>query len=139
MKKFFAVIILFGIGCSMSRAQCPIDTANTTTGFTPGTPAVVKPGVAYSQTVQVYVPATYDVYTVDSLHIDSITGMPTGITYVFNPATGSVLGGQNGAICYSGTTFDTVGPYPLTLRRYLHQRGANSVFISRYTCAKLWL
>jgi PKD repeat protein len=48
------------------------------------------------------------------LHIDSLSGMPTGFSYVVNPASGTVLGGGNGVICYSGTTNDTVGPYPIT-------------------------
>jgi len=116
MNKFLQAVITAVLitGFGVSFAQCTIDTTNTRTGFTPGTPAVVKPGVPYSQVVQVHVPSSYSPYTVDSLHIDSITGMPTGITYVLNPASGTVLGGQNGVICYSGTTYDTVGPYPLT-------------------------
>ena len=121
MKKISSAVcfLLFIAVWSTSSAQCNIDTTNRNVGFTPGTPAVVMPGVAYSQVAQVYVPPTYAVsggfsYTVDSLHIDSLTGMPSGITYVLNPASGTVLGGANGAICYSGTTNDTVGPYPLT-------------------------
>ena len=116
MRNFFSCLFLFSISlaCLTSKAQCIIDTTNTHTGFTPNAPAVVKPGVAYAQTVQVHVPATYSPYTVDSLHILNITGMPSGITYVFNPATGTVLGGQDGAICFSGITNDPVGAYPLT-------------------------
>jgi len=125
MKNFLRAILIaaFACGSQFSFGQCTIDTTNTHTGFTPATPAVVKPGVAYAQTVQVHVPATYSPYTVDSLHIDSITGMPSGITYVFNPASGTVLGGQDGAICYSGVTNDSVGPYPLTFYGFAYTSG----------------
>ena len=122
MRNFFSCLFLFSVsmGWLNLSAQCTIDTTNTVTGFTPTTPAVVKPGIAYAQTVQVHVPATYSPYTVDSLHIDSISGMPAGITYVFNPATGTVLGGQDGAICYSGITNAHVGAYPLTFYGFIY-------------------
>ncbi len=118
-KLYLILLTLFVFTCSAISAQCTIDTTNRNTGFTPGTPAVVRPGVAYTQTAQVYVPPTYAVtggfsYIVDSLHIDRLSGMPSGFSYILNPPTGTVLGGQNGAICYSGTTNDTVGPYPIT-------------------------
>ena len=122
MSKFLRIILVVATvfwGEYFCSAQCTIDTTNTNVGFTPGSPAVVRPGVAYSQTAQVYVPPTYAVsggfsYTVDSLHIDSLNGVPSGFSYILNPASGTVLGGKNGAICYSGTTNDTVGPYPVT-------------------------
>lgn len=124
MKNFFLVLwtaLLLGSGAVYG--QCDIDTTNQNIGFSPATPAVIQPGIAYSQTVQVYVPATYSPYTVDSLHIDSITGMPNGITYVLNPVTGTVIGGSNGAICFTGTTNDTVGPYPLTFYGLMYLNG----------------
>jgi len=116
MNDFYRAILFIGLAATWesSFTQCTINTLDSTVGFTPGSPGVVKPGVPYAQTAEVYVPATYNVYTVDSLHIDSITGMPAGITYVLNPASGSVIGGSQGAICYSGTTNDSVGLYPLT-------------------------
>jgi PKD repeat protein len=125
------LVTRFGAGF----AQCTIDTTNTRTGFTPGTPAVVKPGIPYSQVVQVHVPATYSPYTVDSLHIDTITGMPSGITYVLNPVSGTVLGGQNGVICYSGTTYDSVGPYPLTFTGFAYTSGGPIPFSYLVTLA----
>ncbi len=122
MNKLLRVVILFSVISVSSTlySQCIIDTTNTTSGFTPATPAVIQPGIAYSQTVQVFVPTSYNVYTVDSLHIDSLNGQPAGINYQFNPPSGTVLGGHGGAICFSGTTSDTVGPYPLTFYGAIH-------------------
>ena len=94
-----------------TSAQCIIDTTNTVVGFTPDPPGNITQGVAYTQTVQVYIPASYSGFNIDSVHISSIGGLPTGITYVPNPASGTVKGGKNGALCFSGTTNDTVGTY----------------------------
>ena len=121
MKKVFTcifmLIALFSFRTTF--AQCTIDTTDRTVGFTPANPAVISPGVAYTQNVQVYVPPSYNVgggvvYTVDSLHIDTINGVPNGITYTLNPSTGTVLGGANGVMCFAGITNDSVGLYKLT-------------------------
>jgi|GEM_PF-7134613 PKD repeat protein len=124
MKKLFSIILFaaFVLGWGAVSAQCTINMSNTTTGFTPDPPTVITQGVAYAQTVQVYVPTTYPyviagntvTVTIDSVHIDYMTALPTGITYVFNPHDGdggTVNGGSNGAICFSGTTSDTAGTY----------------------------
>lgn len=121
LRPVFVIVLL--VGWHAVFCQCIINSADTTTGFTPNSPAIIMPGVPYSQTVQVYVPATYNVYTVDSLHIDSLTGQPSGISYVLNPASGTVPGGSGGAICFTGTTNDTVGPYPLTFYGLAYTNG----------------
>jgi len=119
MKKLSIILIaafLFGYGAV--SAQCTINTSNTTTGITPTNPDdTLTQGVAYNQTFQVYVPSTYSGFGVDSVHISSITGAPSGLTIVYNPADGgggTVAGGGTGAICFSGTTHAAVGAYPLT-------------------------
>ena len=122
MKKTLhaALSALLLAAALISTAQCTIDTANTRTGFSPNNPAPIRQGVSYAQTVQVYIPTTYSGLTLDSLHIDSITGMPNGITYILNPVAGTVPGGGRGAFCFSGTTTDTLGPYPLTFYGFVY-------------------
>ena len=114
MKKvslIFLSIFVLGMG---AFAQCTINTSNTTTGFTPNPAPNITQGVAYSQTVQAYVPTTVQgVITVDSVIITGIAGLPAGITYVINPASGVIKGGANGALCFSGTTNAAAGNYSL--------------------------
>ena len=119
MKRLLSFILLsvavFGWGTS--SAQCSINISNTTPGFTPNPAPPITQGVLYTQAVQVYVPTTLSIATIDSVHISSIGGLPAGISYIFNPVDGgggTVNGGANGAICFSGTTSAAVGNYPLT-------------------------
>jgi hypothetical protein len=86
-------------------------------------PCIVQ-SVPYFQTVQGMVQSdstvtinlpvignTNAVFTVDSVRIDSIDGVPNGITYGISPRV--VLGGGKGCISFYGTTTDPVGNYPL--------------------------
>ena len=50
--------------------------------------------------------------TVDSVEIDSIKGLPTGITFGLSPRV--LMGGGSGCVEFSGTTTDTTGTYPIT-------------------------
>ncbi len=122
MKSIINTCLLVLICCVLS-AQCPIDTANTALGFTPNNPAVISPGVAYSQTVQVYIPTTYSGIALDSLHIDTITNLPAGITYIENPTTGTVIAPGNGALCFSGTTNAAPGLYTLVFTGSIYSNG----------------
>lgn len=87
-------------------------------------PCIVQ-NVAYSQTVQGQIQTdstislnlpivgnTQVVFTVDSVRIDSIDGLPTGITYGISPRV--IRGGGKGCVTFSGTSNDTVGTYPIT-------------------------
>jgi len=132
MKKLFSIILFTALACgwvSTYAAGCVINTANTTTGITPtNANDTLTQGVAYNQTFQVYVPATYTIATVDSVHIDSIKGAPNGGSWVYNPADGdggTVVGGGTGSICFSATTNSPVGSYPLTFygNIYVHEAG----------------
>jgi len=84
----------------MCNAQCVIDTPNTQVGFTPQASAPVAVGSAISQTTQIYVmPSAYyqgNLVVIDSLHFATVTGLPTGVTYAFNTASGTVAGGGIG-------------------------------------------
>jgi len=116
MKPYFiALITALMFSGSATFAQCIINYSNTTPGVTPANPNdTITRGIAYSQTLQLYAPASYNGATVDSIHISSITGAPSGINYVINPVSGTFAGGANGAICFNGTTTGSVGAYPLT-------------------------
>ncbi len=117
MKKLFSSILLaaFVLGWGAAFSQCTINTSNTTVGATPTNPNdTLTQGVTYSQTLQIYVPATYSTFTVDSVHITSVTGSPSGLNLVYNPPSQTINGGHTGAICFNGTTNAAVGNYPLT-------------------------
>ncbi len=87
-------------------------------------PCIVQ-SVPYFQTVQgriqtdstvtISVPVVGNlpvVFTVDSVRIDSILGLPNGITFGLSPRT--ILGGGKGCVSFYGTTTDAVGNYPIT-------------------------
>ena len=117
MKKLFSIILFTALvsgWLGSSANNCAINNTNTTVGVTPTNSDTVTQGVSYSQTLQIYVPATYSSFTVDSVHITSITGAPAGLTPVYNPVSQTINGGANGAICFNGITNAAVGAYPLT-------------------------
>jgi PKD repeat protein len=126
MKKLLTLTLLALLFASnVTFGQCTVNNSNTTPGFTPNNGTITQ-NAAYALTVQVYVPTTYNIttpitatVTVDSVHISSISGVPTGITYTYDAANVdgggmTINGGHNGAICYAGTTSAAVGTDSLT-------------------------
>jgi hypothetical protein len=107
-------------------ALCTIDTSNTLF-FSPGSSTLpcIERGVPYHQIIQVAVPIAINLQDlvpslpiafglfVDSVIIDSITGFPSGITLVFNPATRKFYGGDHGCVDVSGITNAAKGIYHL--------------------------
>jgi hypothetical protein len=78
--------------------------------------------VFYDQTLQFAVPASIDLTqfigfpltaNIKSVIIDTVTGLPSGISYVSNPVDGKIIGGQKGCALISGTTNDPAGTYPV--------------------------
>jgi len=131
MKKailFLAIIIAFASGVS---AQCNIDSTDFASGqyVYPDSLPCIAQGTAYSGTVNIKIPDSLDAHLfvsalpantyylyLDSVRIDSVTGMPTGITASINPTMGSwIHGGGYGCSLFSGTTTDTVGSYPVSI------------------------
>ena len=102
---------------------CTIDTTLLTgTGVYPvpsDLPCIVQ-GVPYDQTIQgkIQIDSTTTIggipvhVVVDSVEIDSIKGMPVGITFGRSPKV--LLGGGYGCVNFAGTTTDTTGTYNLT-------------------------
>src|ERR1043165_2067801 len=135
MKKLYSLIVAAVLFTSASYAQCTINAgAQTTPGVNPGPdqlPCIVRT-IAYDQTLQGKVQDTWDTVIfgenihviVDSVRIDSIAGLPNGITWSKNPDL--LLGGGNGCVRFTGTTTDSVGRYDLTAfgTAWLHIQGS---------------
>ncbi|HLP20715.1 MAG TPA: T9SS type A sorting domain-containing protein [Chitinophagales bacterium] len=122
MKKVYSLIAGLMLFAGATQAQCTIDAnAQTTPGVNPTAdqlPCIIRT-VAYDQTLQGKIQDTKDTafvgfattIRVDSVSIDSIAGLPTGITWAKNPDI--LLGGENGCLRLTGTTTDPVGRYDL--------------------------
>ena len=116
MKKLFTLLSFFiclGVYQS-SSAQCTIDSTNTTVGITPDSIACLQRGQPVGYPFQVYVPASVSggfPVTVDSVRLDSIGGLPTGVVVTGNPVTGVINGGGWGCLWVSGTPTGAVGSY----------------------------
>jgi len=123
MKKLFLFIAFAAFGMAAS-AQCTIDPNNTEfLSPRPDSLPCVERGVAYSEVLQFAIPASIDLSqfigfpltaNIVSVIIDTVTGLPTGMSYVSNPADGILLGGDNGCALLSGTTNDPAGTYPIS-------------------------
>ena len=140
MKKictsFFAILIfVFEL-----NAQCTVNAAaQTTPGVNPqasSCPCVVR-GLTYNQTLQGKIQASKDTtftspipvtihIVVDSVRLDSIQGLPTGITWTKTPNV--LQGGGNGAVCFNGITNAPTGTYNLTGYGMVWLRIQNSQF-----------
>jgi len=125
MKKIYALVasgFLFantafaGLGCTPD--------VNNTQFFNPLPPDVpcAEQGVLYNEVLQFYIPATVDladygvpisyVLTVDSVVLDSITGLPNGLNWAQNGGP-IFYGGTHGCGLTNGTTNDPTGNYPI--------------------------
>lgn len=106
-------------------APCTIDSSITDPGFYPTEFPCVERTVPYDTSLQIYNFSTVDAadfgipfpvtVTVNWVRIDSIEGLPSGITYVCSPSNCTFPGGSRGCINISGTTNDAIGEYPLTI------------------------
>ncbi len=82
--------------------------------------STVDPGQTYDETITITVPTdtTVQIITVyiDSIQLDSVTGLPNGLDYSCESSLGSCTypGGSVGCFRINGTVNDTVGIYPIT-------------------------
>src|ERR1043165_5670659 len=123
MKILYLFIACFLFSAYVS-AQCVIDSTNVPQpGVYPAAAnlAHIQQGVAYDETIQGRIQSSKDTtiggfimvhIRVDSVRIDSITGMPNGITWSKNPNV--LYGGRPGCVRFTGTTNDGAGQYDLT-------------------------
>ncbi len=96
-----------------AQVSCVIDTTNAVEGATPTAdllPCAVQ-GVYYEQVVQLLLPSSFSVATIDSFKILTVSGVPNGMQYTTNPASMVFKGGKNGCFTISGTTNDPKGYY----------------------------
>ncbi|MES2619513.1 MAG: T9SS type A sorting domain-containing protein [Bacteroidota bacterium] len=123
MKKIYSLLTILLLNLSVAHAQCIIDAnAQTFPGVNPlaeQLPCVIS-GTPYDQTLQGQIQQSDDIsililslhVEVDSVSIDSIAGLPNGLTWSKNPNV--LLGGGNGCLQLTGTTNDPAGRYDLT-------------------------
>ncbi len=132
MKKllFYAIITIAAM-IQADAQTCTIDTTLIPAGkfsFPDTLPCVVRTvtNPIYDQTVQFKIPRTINaqdfgapislIFTVDSMVITGVSGLPTGMTAVYNPSSGVFYGGSAGCFRVSGTTNDPAGPYPISVQ-----------------------
>jgi hypothetical protein len=128
MKKSLLLLTLVAGISSVAWAQvCTPDSAAFTAGvIVYPSSLVITPGIAFSGTTSVLVPDsldasvydtllppnTYYVY-LDSIHIDSVNGTPSGIGATITPGGVWLYPGQYACLQFSGTTNATPGNYPV--------------------------
>jgi hypothetical protein len=123
MKKLYTFLIAL-IAVSAVNAQCTIDTTQLAPGpgIYPSAPHlhhIVRDSL-YDQTVIGRIQDTMSMnfggfievsIRVDSVRLDSIGGLPVGISWVKNPDV--LFGGHTGCVEFTGTTSDSAGTYNL--------------------------
>jgi hypothetical protein len=117
MKKLMTFFVALFATVAVS-AQCVIDTTNTAV-ISPSLDSIpcVERTVNYGpEVIQIKLPASFSGVTVDSMQVDSITGLPSGITWTLNPVSGKIYGGGNACAEFSGLTSAPAMRYDLTLR-----------------------
>lgn len=121
MKKILLSLLSITFFTAAGFAQVCSPDPNATGLVYPMQPDSVidQVGDYYEQTITISVPTdtTVSVITVfiDSIYLESVTGLPTGLTYGCNSSLGNCtyLGGTEGCFIISGTVNDTVGVYPI--------------------------
>ena len=145
MKK--ALLLLAFVGSILTTVSAQVVCTPDSTHFTsthyvyPDTLPCIQRNQPFSGFTSLHVPDSVDGHNfvaalpagtqlhIDSVHIDSINGLPNGIHWTMNPATHTVRGGKNGCVVFSGTTTDITGAYPLNI--YGKGCGHATIFGSR--------
>lgn len=127
MKK---LLLLFSgiLAINFAIGQCTPDPQFTQPGIFPDSATNFMPAyetVAYAQTVTAVVPADTTVevipgfpqtFTMDSVVVESVTGLPPGLTFQCDNPECQFPGGQTGCAIISGTPPNgSAGTYPLTI------------------------
>lgn len=127
MKKFLLFVTSVA-AFSFANAQCTPDPQYTQPGIYPDSATNFLPAyetVAYSQTVTAVVPADTCVVifsppcttlSMDSVVVESVTGLPSGLTFVCDNPDCQFPGGQTGCAIITGTPpLGSAGTYMLTI------------------------
>lgn len=119
------VLCIFFFSFYADAQQCTPNTSITQPGIYPDSATGLPSGVVndpYMQDLQLRVPADTTVeiipgfpttVPITSVQLNSLTGLPAGLTYTCNPANCTFPGGSNGCVLISGTP-TVAGIYPLT-------------------------
>jgi hypothetical protein len=137
MKKFYSLLAfsLFTVG--FVSAQCTIDPNNTDLfNPDPNTVPCAIVGTAYDETLKFYIPVSQDISIsgfnvtvfVDSVVLNGVTGLPTGLSWVANPAGPLYLPDTHGCGRTTGTTTATPGNYPISFDGLMYLRASISGF-----------
>lgn len=140
MKNLYTFLFLSLTSVNLIFAggpACTPDPSNTAfLSPSPDSIPCVERDSFYSQVLQIYVPTSIDlqtlipaipfpfVMTIDSIVIDSVTGLPNGMVYALNPTNGHFLGGTNNCAYVNGTTSDPTGHYPAIFHGFITMHGA---------------
>lgn len=136
MKKTLFTFFASALLSAGAYAQCTVD-PNNTDFFNPSPDSVpcATQGVAYDETLQMFIPASIDLqdyvptlpipYTlnVDSVVLNTITGLPAGLTWSSTPSGTVFTGGTNLCGRTQGTTNATVGIYPIAFEGIIYLSG----------------
>lgn len=127
MKRLLLVITAIA-GFNFANAQCTPDPQYTQPGIFPDSATNFMPAfetVAYSQTVTAVVPSDTCVViftppctnlSMDSVVVESVTGLPPGMTFVCDNPDCQFPGGQTGCAIITGTPpLGSAGDYQLTI------------------------
>lgn len=120
MKKFVLVSLLLTIVfVKFTNAQCGTIMVNAAVTQYPDTitnlPLAVS-GNVYNTTIQFYAPSSISGFTVNSITLNSISGLPTGFTYSKFPVSGILNAGTSGClIIQSVNVTASNGTYPLII------------------------
>ena len=109
----FAACLVFSL---QTFSQCP-DTSVTGPGFFPPSDSLdcVERGQPWSGSIQLNLPSDFaGIITFLDITIDSIAGLPNGITLACDPSNCTITGGSSGCMNFSGTTNNPTGLYKLS-------------------------
>ena len=130
MKKLLLLLTLFtGLVSAVSAQVCTPDTSHFTAGAFayPSSLPCITQSSTYSGTISIRIPDSVDAHLfdstypagfyyvhIDSIALDSIVGLPSGISTTINPGSNVFLyPGQFGCVQVSGSTSAAIGNYTL--------------------------
>jgi hypothetical protein len=122
MKKLYTLFIAIAFLPSFINAQCTINPAlQTTPGIYPAANNLpcIERTIFYDQTIQGKIGLNDSIYPfgfavpvrIDSVRLDSVSGLPQGINWSKSPDV--LYGGGNGCVRFYGTTSALTGRYPI--------------------------
>lgn len=140
MKKLFSALLIGSAFFVNAQVTCTADTTNTTYGSTPQADEIpcIQKGVYYEQVVQVLLPSQFTQAEIDSFKMQTVNGLPTGISYVCGNPDCTFYSEKSGCFVIYGTTNDTAKRYDIgfTGKAYIKLNGVPSTFNLNESLAK---